>query len=49
MGPLEFGRLAEDLGERLCGGCPDAPCTLLSLDSRIDHCETARARSTGAA
>ena len=49
MGPLEFGRLEEMLGARLCAGCPDAPCVLLTLEGRIDHCPEARARAGGAA
>jgi hypothetical protein len=46
MGPLEFGRLEEDLGERLCGPCPFESCVLRGLiASSVDHCEQARARS----
>jgi len=50
MGPLEFGRLEADLGARLCRDCRFDGCVLRGLpDEAIDFCDTARARSQGAA
>jgi hypothetical protein len=48
MGPLEFGRMEEELGARLCGPCPFESCVLRGLvESAIDVCTDARSRAPG--
>jgi hypothetical protein len=42
MGPLEFGRLEEEIGERLCAGCWFESCVLRGLpEQAIEWCRTA--------
>lgn len=42
MGPLEFGRLEEEIGERLCHGCRFESCVLRGLpEQAIEWCRTA--------
>jgi len=42
MGPLEFCRLEEEIGERLCAGCRFESCVLRGLpESAIEWCRTA--------